>query len=81
MDFFQDWLWWVLLVLGSFGVFTGQLGRGSRQPMLEIVGSGSAFACFVLTFIFVTWQGGIVTIFGSMATSVFASKANGLLGR
>lgn len=81
MDFFQNWLWWVLLVVGSFGVFTGQLGRGSRQPMLEFVGSGSAIACFVLTFIFVTWQGGIVTIFGSMTASIFALKANGLLGR
>ena len=81
MDFYEYWLWWVLLVVGSFSVFTGQLGRGSGQPMLEFIGSGSAIACFVLTFIFISWQGGIVAIFGAMTGSIFALKANGLLGR
>ena len=81
MDFYEYWLWWVLLVVGSFSVFTGQLGRGNGQPMLEFIGSGSAIACFVLTFIFVSWQGGIVAIFGAMTGSIFALKANGLLGR
>ena len=70
-------------LLARFLCLPGSLegATGNGQPMLEFIGSGSAIACFVLTFIFVSWQGGIVAIFGAMTGSIFALKANGLLGR
>jgi len=73
MDFWQEWLFWVFFAVALVGtVITNQTFtfKGNKNVMMESslrIMAIAAIVSIVCAFIFITWQGGLVTIGAAIA--------------
>jgi mannitol-specific phosphotransferase system IIBC component len=83
MDFWQEWLFWALFSVVSVGAVIATLTdtpKGKKNVMMEscrtiiVIASVVSVVC---AFIFITWQGGLVTIVSAIAGYVIGEMNSG----
>ena len=80
MDFWQGWLFWVFFAVTLVGaVITDQTFtfKGKKNVMMGLSLTIMAAVSVVCAFIFVTWQGGLVTIGVAIAGLVLGEMISG----
>ena len=67
MDFWTEWLFWVFFFIALFAMLIRSLaermiGKNKVTEVLGYVCGSGAIVAVVLTFLLVSWQGGLVSI-------------------